>query len=399
MLRPAFRSLLLLLLFSFACGGGVDTSTPSAPVAPPPSSGTAPTVQTLAASGVVSDNAALSGTVSPNGYDTEAWFEWGTDNLFLSPLATARRQLGSGYVSVAVSEPLRGLAPGRSYFFRLVASNAQGTARGGALTFTTAGAPRRPCTDCHGGTSGDNVNVVNRAPVVTRYWTTSGHGRYSTRPPLAVRLITCEDCHDLDYLSADAHRTDGTAGTTDPPGNINTLSWPGKTSNADNGPNRNTSHLKAAFFPVSPVRKADYARAFDAKCGARNVGCHIGAGHASLTHPGPDNVVTFGRTHANTPSDPKIYPWYPAVSGADNYALRFYESPVTWLVNDLTTLADNAAFPDVSINYGTCITCHDPHGTGAPVNIGAGTTTNRMMRGSTVAGDAGYFCNTVCHGN
>ena len=410
MLRPAFRSLLLLVLFSFACGGGGGGSTtaPSTPPPPPPPpAGTAPTVQTLAATGVVSDNAALSGSVSPNGYETEAWFEWGTDNLFVSPVATAHRSVGAGNAAVAVTEALHGLAPGKSYFFRLIASNAQGTTRGAVSTFTTAAAPRRPCTDCHGGTSGDYLNAVNNAPVVTRYWLTSGHGRYSTSSPQSVHVITCDDCHDIDYLSAEAHRTDGTAGLSDPPANINTLSWPGKASNANNAPNPNTAHLKPSFFPVSPTRKLDYAEAFNRGCSRTGTGCHtwrwpishVGHIHPDATLPPYDNVLTFGRSHANTPPDPKIYPWYPAASGAIDYTLRFYESPTVWLISDLTSLADNAAYPDVSVAYGNCVSCHDPHGTNAPINYGNGASTNRMTRGSTVTPYAGPFCNTVCHGN
>lgn len=404
MRRFQLRAVLLLLstLLYCACGGGGGGGTANAPVTPPPPppppAGSAPTVHTLAASGVTADNAALAGTVTPNGADTQAWFEWGVDNLFLSPVSTAHAALGSTGTSLSVDASLSGLAPGRTYYFRTVAANGYGTARGEVRQFATASAPPRPCTDCHGGTAGDNVNVVHDAPVVTRYWTSSGHGRYSTSYPQASRAVTCDDCHDLSYLSEADHRADGTAGSAEPPGNINTLTWPGKATTSNTAPTANTAHLKSSFFPSSPATKADFAWAFGARCAARNVGCHTAPSHVGTIHPkvAEDNVLTFGRSHGGTPPDPKSYPWYTPVTGSDNYAILFYESHVVWLVDDLTTLAGDAAYPDSGVNYGVCISCHDPHGTSAPVIIG-GASSNKMLRAAPEFTSSGQFCN-LCHG-
>lgn len=363
----------------------------------------APTVRTATtASGVGADNAGLSGIVNPNSNASEAWFEWGTDSQLSAFVATPHQAIGSGISDVAVTGALTGLASNRTYYFRMAGANSLGTSKGTISAFTTAAAAQRVCTDCHGGVNGDNTQVRNNAPNITKYWLSSGHGRFSTKAPQSVHAILCDDCHDLNFLSAADHKTDGTAGAADPPANINTLMWPGKTGTVNTVPDANTSHLKASFFPVSPVRKSDYALAFDTQCGSLTRGCHTlryPLSHVGYAHPDSrvDNVLTFGRTHANTPPDPKIYSWYPTVVGAADYANRSYESPAVWLVSDLTTLADNASYPDASVSYGGCISCHDPHGTGVPIDVS--WTSNKMLRGVALGAAVGPFCNLACHGN
>jgi cytochrome c553 len=354
----------------------------------------APGVRTDAGSGIGVDNAGLAGEVVPNGLATQAWFEWGSDNALAGAAATVRQDVGDGAAGVPITASITGLLERRNYYFRVVGANAAGETRGAIRSFRTA---LRPCVDCHGGDDGYGT-VVNQAPVVTRYWTSSGHGRFSTSAPRAVRAVTCDDCHDVDYLAAADHKGDGSAGATDPPSSINTLTWPGRTLTADRAPTANTAHLKASFFSASPARKADYALAVDRMCGATGTGCHpaIERSHVGRIHPFGDNALAFGRTHGGTPPAPKQYAWYPPSANAYDYRIRFYESPAVWVVDDLTTLAADPAFPDNQVAYGGCVSCHDPHGSGAPVNTAAGVTTNRMMRGDF---RDTRTCNTVCHGN
>ncbi|HEY3320142.1 MAG TPA: hypothetical protein VGP72_06740, partial [Planctomycetota bacterium] len=169
-------------------------------------------------------------------------------------------------------------------------------------------------------------------------------------------------------------------------------------------PNLNTAHLKSAFFPASAVKKSDYAWTFDRTCSTTGVGCHSvsPSSHIGLEHPNYsvspyDNVLTFGRAHANTPPDPKAYNWYLPIANAADYATRFSEAPAVWLVQDLTTNANSGSYTDNGTSYGTCVTCHDPHGSAAPTNF-PGATTNYMLRGDAYNA-TGQFCNTVCHGN
>ncbi|HEY3490255.1 MAG TPA: CxxxxCH/CxxCH domain-containing protein [Candidatus Deferrimicrobiaceae bacterium] len=285
------------------------------------------------------------------------------------------------------------------------AQNGHPTTRCSQCHTHPAGFKGASCKGCHGGDDGTGL-VINNAPNIAKYWLTSGHGKYSTSLPLAVNPIQCEDCHDISYLSGADHKTSGAAGLTDPPTNTNTLMWPSKSGTADTSPTKNTSHLKSSFFPVSPTRKMDYALAFDAKCGSLGVGCHtwtyptshVGHAHPNTTVSPYDNVLTFGRPHANTPPAPKLYSWYPVIGAAPDYLNRFYETPAVWLIQDLTTNADNVVYGDNGAGYGTCITCHDPHGSNAPINV-IGATTNKMMRGDIGSSTQSFFCNTACHGN
>ncbi len=254
--------------------------------------------------------------------------------------------------------------------------------------FTTAGG----CTDCHGGSDGTRPGA-DGAPVVTLYWRTSGHGQaFGSRG--ARGPIGCEECHDIGYLAAADHRADGSAGPGPAPANVNTLAWPGKTLDANTRPTANTAHLRAAYFPTSATRKADYARAFNRKCGDPAPGCHVGPPHndhpqvpAGSVDPA-DNVMRFG--DLTSAADPKAYYWFAAYA---DYRTGFYQTRSPWVIDDLTTAA-SAAGPDNAVRYGTCGSCHDPHGTGVADRTTAGRTA--MLRGNWIT-QASAFCNDACH--
>ncbi len=254
----------------------------------------------------------------------------------------------------------------------------------------SAGFGPKACKGCHGGETGDPGQVSNNAPNITAWWTTSGHGQaFASR----ASVVECEECHNVGYLSAANHKTDGTAGSGPPPANVNTLKWPTKADNGNNFPTLNTSHLKQDYFPSSATSKYQYALAFDRKCGTPATGCHLVAPHnhhpkipAGSIDP-TDNVMRFGDN--TTLSNPKNYYWYPAYSV---YRDSFYESRSPWGIDDLTTSA--AVGSDSGVQYGACITCHDPHGTNSIKNL-LGGATNRMLRGNSKS--SGQFCNTACH--
>jgi phosphodiesterase/alkaline phosphatase D-like protein len=105
-----------------------------------------PTAVTLGAE-AAEQSAVLAGQVNPNGFATQAWFEWGEDASLATFTATAAQSVGSGSADVAQSWQLAGLEPGRTYYFRQAASNIGGTARGQILSFTV---PRPPTAETHG---------------------------------------------------------------------------------------------------------------------------------------------------------------------------------------------------------------------------------------------------------
>jgi hypothetical protein len=101
---------------------------------------TPPFVQTLAASGVTPTSATLNGTVNPDNLDTSYHFEYGLTSAYGS--STPAQSAGSDYAVHAESATISGLAPGTTYHYRIVATNAIGTSDGADMTFTTA--PRPP---------------------------------------------------------------------------------------------------------------------------------------------------------------------------------------------------------------------------------------------------------------
>jgi hypothetical protein len=98
-----------------------------------------PAVTTGDVSSVSNSSAILHGTVDPNGAETHYSFQWGLTKAYgsSSPLKSA----GAGSTSVPVQFKARGLLPGTTYHYRLVASSRAGATNGNDRTFKTAGHP------------------------------------------------------------------------------------------------------------------------------------------------------------------------------------------------------------------------------------------------------------------
>jgi alpha-tubulin suppressor-like RCC1 family protein len=96
---------------------------------------TAPSAFTQAAGPISSTNATLNGMVVPNGTDTVAWFEWGTDSAYGQ--ATDPVSVGNGSAVVRISATITNLTPQANFWCHLVASNAVGVADGAPILFTT----------------------------------------------------------------------------------------------------------------------------------------------------------------------------------------------------------------------------------------------------------------------
>jgi hypothetical protein len=88
-------------------------------------------------SAVGDSSAGVSGTVTPSGTATAYVFEYGTSLSFGA--ITTPASAGSGDTGAPVSATLSGLAAGTTYYYRLVATNAAGTAFGAVKSFTTTG--------------------------------------------------------------------------------------------------------------------------------------------------------------------------------------------------------------------------------------------------------------------
>ena len=98
-----------------------------------------PTAVTSPATGVGPTTATLGGTVNPNGQSTKWSVEYGTSTSYGTK--TTATDVGSGTSAQAVSTAVSGLAAGKTYHFRLVATSSAGTTVGADATFVTAEAP------------------------------------------------------------------------------------------------------------------------------------------------------------------------------------------------------------------------------------------------------------------
>lgn len=100
--------------------------------------GGVPIVASTAATAITSDSATLSGTVSANFVATQAFFQWSRiqDFSILDGTAVAGDLIGNEMSSL--STPISGLEAGATYFWRIAATNAAGTAVSGVQSFSTA---------------------------------------------------------------------------------------------------------------------------------------------------------------------------------------------------------------------------------------------------------------------
>jgi hypothetical protein len=99
----------------------------------------APAATTGAASGVTYQSAVLAGSVKPGGESTVVYFQYGTTTEYGAQ--SAPTQVPAGTKAVPVSITISGLAAGTTYHYRLVASNAAGTALGAGRAVATAKIP------------------------------------------------------------------------------------------------------------------------------------------------------------------------------------------------------------------------------------------------------------------
>ena len=80
-----------------------------------------PAATTGNATNITITGATLQGTVNPNGYSTEAYFEYGLDNSLATYSTTASQLQGSGAATLPVSAAITSLTSWRTWYFRTVA--------------------------------------------------------------------------------------------------------------------------------------------------------------------------------------------------------------------------------------------------------------------------------------
>jgi hypothetical protein len=97
---------------------------------------TAPAASTGGVSAVGTTVATLSAAINPHGAATNYRWEWGTSARL--GRSTATTSLAASTASSTVRTQIGGLAAGKKYYYRVVASNSAGTTRGSTRSFTAA---------------------------------------------------------------------------------------------------------------------------------------------------------------------------------------------------------------------------------------------------------------------
>jgi hypothetical protein len=98
-------------------------------------------VATDSASELDLDSAKLNGSLDPDGFATEYFFQYGIDTNYNRKTAKFPIAPTSGVMQVPPVE-ITGLQPGRTYHYRIVARNSLGTTRGEDRTFVVPASPR-----------------------------------------------------------------------------------------------------------------------------------------------------------------------------------------------------------------------------------------------------------------
>ena len=97
-----------------------------------------PVAATEAATNVTSSSATLNGTVDPNGQTTTYYFQYGQSIDYSDSTANIATD-----TTCSVSNSITGLSANTTYYFRLVATNSEGTSLGSPQSFTTEAATDR----------------------------------------------------------------------------------------------------------------------------------------------------------------------------------------------------------------------------------------------------------------
>ena len=106
-------------------------------LAPAAAQAAAPAPATGGAKSITSTSAVLTGSVNPNNEATTYHFEYGPTNKYGSTTPD-QGPTAANKVKAPVSAAISALAPGTTYHYRLVATNASGTKAAGDKTFKTA---------------------------------------------------------------------------------------------------------------------------------------------------------------------------------------------------------------------------------------------------------------------
>ena len=138
-----------------------------------------------------SSSATLKGSVNPNGLQTSYRFVWGTDPSLTNPALidnTPPQEIATGtFTTQSVSAPLSGLTPATTYYFRVVAGNAEGESQGTIREFTTT---LSPTVTTNAATFNSATSAVLKGGANPNGYPTTAWFEYGTDPTMTTYSST-----------------------------------------------------------------------------------------------------------------------------------------------------------------------------------------------------------------
>ena len=136
-----------------------------------------PVVTTNPATFIASFSATLNGLLYPHGLTTSVYFQYGLTTSYGS---TTHMQIQNGNTLRPVSANITGLLANRTYHFRIVATNSDGTRFGSDMTFTTLTATGPPVVTSNPATFIANFSATLNGSLDPHGLTTTVHFQYGT---------------------------------------------------------------------------------------------------------------------------------------------------------------------------------------------------------------------------
>lgn len=130
-----------------------------------------PSAITTPATNISQTGATLNGTFNGNGLVTDTWFEYGTSSSLASYISTPGVSQSATYGNM--SEPLSGLSPKTTYYFRAVARTSGGIKRSSAILSFTTSTSTPPPKDCVINSFYPNLYNVGSGSPVSISWNTT----------------------------------------------------------------------------------------------------------------------------------------------------------------------------------------------------------------------------------
>jgi hypothetical protein len=148
-----------------------------------------PSVKTLPASGPTPPFVTVNGIANANGSPGTVWFEWGADSTAATNTTTPRSISGAASNAVIASVPSGPV--GSTWYYRIVASNAAGTARGEFLSWTTQITPAAsPLATTNPASAQGDLKATLNGTAVPNGSAATAWFEYGTDPTLSVFTST-----------------------------------------------------------------------------------------------------------------------------------------------------------------------------------------------------------------